>query len=565
MPLPAHIPSELGPSSSLVPPVRPISDAAALYMVTVSRLEEVAPSIDIPYFSSPELQLRELAPTFERIRSHDGLAHVTKEIFAFAATGKTRANLVSFILPSLLRLCSVDEKRSLLALALKEPNRNLRKRLAYGVLRSASHRTELHELLTSVRARQLAECGSRKLTEIVAKALVLKALAPLSIPSPMWQRTFRENNKRNRGIARSRVKELELVARKGLSNLEALEFLSHKPRSKTESRPLIPARPLHDARMTLGWIVRSAEKFRAAPNTSYGRLREFVNDATRRLSLERSDGIRLFQSHKLPEKDLWNPQLVERFVSALRLVPESDRLMTPNLRDFILTQSEVSGERRQSGRIAFDYPGSVFKWRDSRYEGVSALTRLVLHEVGHGIQLGHEGRIQTWDDKTGELLSPNNPLIDLKGFCEISGWRVLGWFESSHFVGNEGVRLEGQLFPLGRPVTILFPISPAFGVPQSSQRVVLRRGVGNFLYCHEVDAQFSLNSYALSEPAEDWAEAFTEYIICPDRLISLAPQKFHYMEVHFRHYHSTRDYKRLAAVAAALRPKPNGIESSQER
>jgi hypothetical protein len=546
-----------------VPPCQ-ISDAATLYMLILSRLEEVAPSIDIPYFSSPELQLRELAPTFERIRSCDGLAHAAKEIFSFAATGKERAKLVSFTLPSLLRLCSVEKKRHLLALSLKEPQRNLRKRLAYGVLRSAATREELFELLTPVRARQLTECGSRKLTELIAKALVLKALAPLDPPSSMWQRSLRENNKKNRCLARARVRELETSARKGLSSLGALDFLAHKPRSKTESRALIPARPLHDARMTLGWILRSAEKFRATPQTSYGRLREFVNDATRRLALERSDGIRLFQSHKLPEKDLWKPQLVERFVAALRLIPESERIMTPNLRDFILTQSSNDAERRQSGRIAFNYPGSLFQWRDPRYEGVSSFLRLVLHEVAHGIQLGHQGRLQKWVQATGEILSPNNPLIDLKGFCEISGWRALGWFDSSHFVGKEGVNLNGQLYPLGRPVTIHFPISPDLGVPQRQERVVLRRGAGNFLYCHDVYAPFSLNSYAFSEPAEDWAEAFTEYIICPDRLINLAPQKFYYMEIHFRLYRSAGDYDRLAAVSKALR-SPAGSVAPEPR
>lgn len=530
-----------------------VSDTDALYNLIIGKLEEVAPSIDTPYFSSASLKLRELAPTLERLRCSDELAIVVKEIFAFAATGKSRANLVSFTLPSLLRLCPPATKRHLLTLAVAEPRRTLRKRLAYGVLRSAASRTELFELLTPVMSRRLAGCGSRKLTEIVAKALVLKTLDPLKVTASMWPRSFRENNAKNRSLARSKVRELEAAARKGLSGLDALEFLSHKPRSKTESRPLIPARPLHDARMTLAWILRSAEKFRATPHTSYGRLREFVNDATRRLALERSDGIRLFQSHKLPDKDLWKPRLVERFVSAFRLVPESERIMTPNLRDFILTQSPHSGERRLSGRIAFDYPGELFRWRDPRYDGVASLTRLVLHEVAHGIQLGHQGRTQNWEAKTGELLSPNNPLIDLKGFCELSGWRILGWFDSSQFVGNEGVRLHGQLFPLGRPVTIKFPLSPDLGMPQSSEGVILRRGEGNFLYCHDVNARFSLNSYAFSEPFEDWAEAFAEYIICPDRLIDLAPSKFYYMEIHFRAYRAAGDYRRLASLHQALR------------
>jgi hypothetical protein len=61
-----------------------------------------------------------------------------------------------------------------------------------------------------------------------------------------------------------------------------------------------------------------------------------------------------------------------------------------------------------------------------------------------------------------------------------------------------------------------------------------------------------LCSSSTEDPFEDWAEAFTEYLLCPDQLITLAPEKFHYMEIHFRHYRLKRDYSRLAAAQRAL-------------
>ena len=527
------------------------SHSAALLLLVASKLEEVAPSVDTPHFASPSLQLRELGSTVGRIRAKDDLSALVKEIFAFAATGKERATVVSFTLPSLLRLCSVENKKHLLGLALREPRKTLRKRLCYGVLRSASTKEELLALLTPVRARRLVECGSRKLTEIIAKALVLKALAPLSVPAPMWEARFKENNAKNRGIARTRVSELESVARKGMENLASLDFLSHKPRSKTETRQLIPAGPLHDARMTIGWIVRSAEKLRAGSQPSYGRLRGFLNSATRRLTLESSDAIRVLQSHKLPDKDLWKPSLLRRFTAAFTRIPESERLMTPNLREFVLTNSRNSAERRQCGRVALNYPGELFNMRDARYQGLPSLTRLVLHEIAHSIQMGHEGKTCRWSPSTGEIFSPNNPLIDFQGFCEISGWKALGWFETKAFVGEHAIRVSEKLIPLGRSVTINFPLSKEHSTTPQLHGVVLRRS-GNQLYSHNEDAAFSLNTYARSEPCEDWAEAFTEYIMCPDRLIELAPEKFHYMEIHFRAYRAAGDYARLSAVQKSL-------------
>ena len=83
--------------------------------------------------------------------------------------------------------------------------------------------------------------------------------------------------------------------------------------------------------------------------------------------------------------------------------------------------------------------------------------------------------------------------------------------------------------------------------------IVFRHGSNNLLFYHRVDAEFSLNNYSLSDPLEDFAEAFTEYTLCPDRLIECAPEKFYYMEIHFRMYRATGDYQRLAAVQQALR------------
>lgn len=547
-------PSHIGSTASLQVPSRPLSHSEVLLLVINSKLEEVAPSIDTPHLSSPGLQLRELAPTFARIRQKEDLATVVKEIFSFATTDQERASLVSFTLPSLIRLCTIENKKHLLGLALKEPKRNLRKRLCYGVLRSAANREELLTLLSPVKARLLVECGSRKLTEIVAKALVLKALEPLTVPTPMWEPRFKENNVKNRRTARSRAQELASAARKGLEALEKLDFLSHKPRLKSETRPLIPARPLHDARMTLGWIVKSSEKLRPGQQPTYGRLREFVNTASRRLAMERSDGIRLLQSHTLPDKDLWKPRLVERLTSAFHLVPEAERIMTPQLREFTLSSlkdGRNAAQRCTHGRIAFDYPGQLFRGPDNRYDGASSLTMLVLHEVAHSIQMGHEGRTIQWDYASGELYSPNNPLIDLKGFLEISGWRVLGYLETSAFIREIAVRIGDKLYPLGRPVQIELPLQPNATTAGTPHTVVLRRS-GNMLYCHRPDARFSLDNYALTDPMEDWAEAFTEYIICPDRLIDLAPEKFHYMEIHFRAYRTARDFTRLNALHRAL-------------
>jgi hypothetical protein len=349
---------------------------------------------------------------------------------------------------------------------------------------------------------------------------------------------------------------LEVQAKKALRRLARYEHLSHRPRSKVETTPLIVARPLHDVRGSFSSVAKAAERFREGPRPTYNRLRQFVNSATRKLSLECSDGVRLLQSHVLPSKDLWTPKLEERVMSAFRLVPEAERLMTPRLREIALSKLAAgnAAQRSRSGRVSVGYPGQIFRGNDSGYQGVPFLTRLLVHELGHGIQMGHEGAVNKWNPSTGEMYSPNNPLIDYKGFCDLSGWRVVGWFEQSAVVQNVAITIAGKEYPFERPIKIDLPLEPEAGSVRITCTVILRASkADNLVFCHAPDAQFSLSSYAMTNPQEDFAEAFTEYILCPERLIELAPEKFHFMEIHFRVHQTANNSRLLTSAQRALR------------
>jgi hypothetical protein len=540
------------PVAGLEAPSRILSDHEVLLEIVRRNLEQHARSVEIPYFSRPSLQLLEIAPAFTRIESYATLAAIVKEVFAFAVSSPDRSKLVAFILPHLLHGCSTKDKIKLLSLALKQPSKRLRKRMAYGILRSSHSREQLCQILTPHRAEQLTRLGSRKLTEIVAKALVLRALEGITTPPSMWGKRYRENNATNRAIARRRINKLDAAVVQGQNLLARLTYLKHKPRGSKASSTPVPAGPLNDALRTLSSIKRGVEKIRNGPRQSYGRLREFINSSTRRLSLECSDGLRLLQSRTLSNKDLWTPELAKKLVDTVRLVPESERLMTPKLREFILAKVRVLGERRSSGRIVISYRGEIINRRRSEYEGASPLTVLLIHEMAHGIQWGHEERPVDWDYSTGEIFSPNNPLIDFAGFLELSGWRVLGTYAESQLIARTAIQLHGKIYPLNRPVREAPSSLENPEAPPIPEPIVFRRGIAEILFYHRVDAEFSLNAYSSTDPFEDFAEAFTEYIVCPDRLIECAPEKFHFMEIHFRKYRAKNDYQRLAAVQQAL-------------
>ena len=53
---------------------------------------------------------------------------------------------------------------------------------------------------------------------------------------------------------------------------------------------------------------------------------------------------------------------------------------------------------------------------------------------------------------------------------------------------------------------------------------------------YDANSQFSSRWYARTSPWEDFAEAFSEYLLAPEQLIAAAPEKFQHLELELRRY-----------------------------
>lgn len=126
---------------------------------------------------------------------------------------------------------------------------------------------------------------------------------------------------------------------------------------------------------------------------------------------------------------------------------------------------------------------------------------------------------------------------------EISEWTV---YERSRYTRGESagtIILDGITLPLGESVTV------------GNTEVVLQYdGWRNVLISYRADSEFSNRWYAKSSPWEDFAEAFSEYLFLPERLIQNAPNKFYHLELEFRRYSSRPDL--LELLERALRDAP---------
>ena len=550
--------TEASPAASLAtlqPPCPQISHEQLLLLIVRTGIEKNSTSLETPYFKVPSLQLLECAPAFWRMKGTGACVDVVRDIFEFAASDQARARLVSNTLPHLLRGRPLRDKRALIDVALALPSRSLRKSMAYGVLRSGTSRDELERILTDTRKAKLLGLASKSITEIVAKIEVLRALKQVSLVPAMWDMKFQHNNPENRKIARHRVRALGEAAQKGLvalSHQGDLSYPSRKSQGQAQGSRIL-SRPLREAISNLTVISNSVDRILQGPRQSYARLRDCVNANARRLSLECREGLRFFQSHTLPDKDLWTPKRVQKVLDALHMIPEGDRLMAPKLREFVVADLKHYGERRQSGRIALSAGSTLEARQISSYGGNKTITWVTIHEVAHSLQMGLEGAFVRWDPITGEQLSPNHPLINFGAFMALSGWRVLGTYSKKDLIDRNAVSVGGGVYPLDRPVLASMEHIAPGQMSGDEKRWVIFRFNDSFLFCHDATAQFSLDKNACKDPGEDWAETFSEYILCPDRLIQAAPEKFYYMELHFQVYRAAKDFSLIGAAYRELR------------
>jgi hypothetical protein len=213
------------------------------------------------------------------------------------------------------------------------------------------------------------------------------------------------------------------------------------------------------------------------------------------------------------------------------------------------------GEWRLSGRVALGVPGVLRHDRKDVFGGASHLVGVTIHEVAHSLQMSGESPYLSWDPSTGIPLSPTNPLFELSTFSNLSKWRVIGRVSPDLIIGKDSVRLDGQLIPLNRPLPL--PEGACFSHVKKdfgSEWVIFRYHANDkTLYAHAATASFARSSNASVDPFEDWAETCSDYFLCPTDLISLAPEKFYYMELHFKKYLLTRDLPVLRTMYTALK------------
>ncbi len=254
-----------------------------------------------------------------------------------------------------------------------------------------------------------------------------------------------------------------------------------------------------------------------------------------KIQTELTYGVLLTEEEFNPMEGKWGASWREKDIvdvrATLKDIGESKILMTPLLSEiervttlgpYVLAARFWDGVVRVAS-LTLDQPSI-----SQMYGGeVSSLQAVLTHELGHALQIGLDGEPFHAEDTAEVEFGKGEPIYEFKDWLSISGWSVIP--KESYTLSQDGnsVCIGDQELALGKAVEF------------NGKRVVLDYFWGN-LITRDADAGFSSYDYSQTSPWEDFAEAFAEYHLTPERLIELAPLKYKFLEQEF-HRHQFRD------------------------
>ncbi|RME61401.1 MAG: hypothetical protein D6780_01790, partial [Candidatus Dadabacteria bacterium] len=254
---------------------------------------------------------------------------------------------------------------------------------------------------------------------------------------------------------------------------------------------------------------------------------------------KKSEGADVFVTDLVPQLSpteeeplVWRLQDLYDVEAVLQKIPEGDLLLTPLLQNIELVDYlgwGVLGARYSDGTIKIATLSLDLEELSEQYEGVSSLKIVLAHEIGHGIQIGDNSVDIEGEYSLHPSFGEGEPVIDFDEFYKIAGWKIYSRDRYSVDPESGDIILDGESIPLKTPVEV-----------DGKERVFMYDAWSDLLISYDADGEFSSRWYAKTSPWEDFAEAFSEYLFVPERLVHDAPHKFKHLEEEFKVYENDK-------------------------
>jgi hypothetical protein len=236
----------------------------------------------------------------------------------------------------------------------------------------------------------------------------------------------------------------------------------------------------------------------------------------------------------------WTLEELQSLETSLNSIPEGHLIFSPLLFEIQKVKyigPGVLAARYSDGVIRVAQFAGASEELTKHYPNIDPLSFVLTHEIGHSLQIGRGYlNYQTLDPN---VIDDGEQRYSFDDFVQLSGWEVVmpeRWELISSRRDPEGarVKLDGQIYRIGEPIE------------HNGQKIMLALDDETILLACSSESEFASRWYAKASPWEDFAEAFAEYIHCPERLIEHAPSKFLFIEEEFRKYEDNLTLLELA-------------------
>lgn len=365
---------------------------------------------------------------------------------------------------------------------------------------------QLKDVVAGAGERKLLAIGRPEVKELLAYAAILPLTRQVKIPARLASTSTRAD-----------VKEQWAKLQESINKIGEICLEQEHYRASPLAKRLLKIANLHLTEI----------KCLSEESSTLAEQIKACNCLRAKCGLEFLYGIQLANERHTPAGDYrrWEEKEIQEIKEVLERIPEGRVLFTPKLNSIQRVKSlgqHVLGQRFDNGIIRIADEAINHPYVKKAYQGHSSLQITLTHELGHSVQLGAVGAgLEEKGDSF--VFIPGEPAYNFDEFMNLSGWSLIG--EKRYKIENHGlsVVLDGEHLPLGLPTKL------------RGEYIMLVYNQG-LLLSYRLDGQFSLIDYSRSNPWEDWAEGFCEYVMLPERLILFAPQKFLYFEQEFRKY-----------------------------
>ncbi len=230
----------------------------------------------------------------------------------------------------------------------------------------------------------------------------------------------------------------------------------------------------------------------------------------------------------------WTLEEINAIEKSLTAIPEGHLIFSPLL--FEIQKVKYIGP----GVLAARYYDGVIKVAQqtntsteiiNHYPGVHPLSFVLTHEIGHGLQIGDENL--DYQNLDPNLIDEGEEKYSFYEYIKLSEWQVIAkdrWeiIAPVNFFDDYKIKLDGELYNIGETIE------------HNGKKLILQLRGSDILLACSAESEFSSRWYAKVSPWEDFAEAFAEYIMSPEKLIEHAPTKFIFLEEEFRKYENNQ-------------------------